>query len=111
LVYEALMAAEELKDEVDVEIVNVHTIKPLDEETIVRSAKKTGKVITLEEHQINGGLGGVVAEVLGEKCPTKMIRMGMKDSFGESGEAGELLAKYGLDKEGIIKTIRKIKNG
>jgi transketolase len=111
LVYEALLAAEELKNEVDVEVVNVHTIKPFDEETIVRSAKKTGLVITLEEHQINGGLGGAIAEVLSEKCPTKMIGMGMQDSFGESGEPGELLAKYGLDKDGVIKTIRKIKNG
>jgi transketolase len=111
LVYEALLAAEELKNEVDVEVINVHTIKPLDEETVIRSAKKTGKVITLEDHQINGGLGGAIAEVLGEKCPTKMMRMGMKDAFGESGEAGELLAKYELDKDGVIKTIRKIING
>jgi len=110
LVYEALLAAEELKGEVDVEVINVHTIKPIDEETIVRSAKKTGRVITLEDHQINGGLGGVIAEVLSEKWPTKMIRMGMKDSFGESGEPGELLAKYGLEKQGVIKTIRKIIN-
>jgi len=110
LVYEALLAAEELKGEVDVEVINVHTIKPIDEEAVVRSAKKTGKVITLEDHQTNGGFGGAVAEVLGEKCPTKMVRMGMKDSFGESGEPGELLAKYGLDKDGVIKTIRKIIN-
>lgn len=110
LVYEALMAAEELKNEIDVEVINLHTIKPLDEETIIRSAKKTRKVITLEDHQINGGLGGAVAEVLGEKCPTKMMRMGMEDSFGESGETGELLVKYGLDKDGVIKTIRKIIN-
>lgn len=111
LVYEALLAAEELKNEVDVEVINIHTIKPIDGETVVRSAKKTGKVITLEDHQVNGGLGGAVAEVLGEKCPTKMVRMGMKDSFGESGESMELLAKYGLDKNGVIKTIRKIING
>lgn len=110
LVYEALLAAEELKGEVEVEVVNVHTIKPIDEEAIVRSARKTGKVITLEEHQINGGLGGAVAEILGEKQPTKMIRMGMKDTFGESGNPGELLAKYGLDKDGVIKTVRKILN-
>lgn len=110
LVYEALLVAEELKGEVDIEVINIHTIKPLDEEAIVRSARKTGKVITLEDHQINGGLGGAVAEVLSEKYPTKMIRMGMKDSFGESGETGELLAKYGLDKKGIIKIIRKIIN-
>ena len=110
LVYDALLAAEELKEEIDVEVINVHTIKPIDEETVVRSARKTGKVITLEDHQINGGLGGAVAEVLSEKQPTKMIRMGMHDSFGESGESGELLAKYGLDKDGVIKTIRKIIN-
>lgn len=110
LVYEALLAAEELKEEVDVEVINVHTIKPIDEETIVRSARKTGKVITLEDHQVSGGLGGAVSEVLGEKCPTKIIRMGMLDSFGESGETEELLAKYGLDKNGVIKTIRKIIN-
>lgn len=110
LVYEALLAAEELKNEVDVEVVNVHTIKPIDEECIVRSARKTGRVITLEDHQVNGGLGGAVAEVLGEKLPTKVVRMGMHDSFGESGESGELLAKYGLDKDGVIKTIRKIIN-
>jgi len=110
LVYEALLAAEELREEVEVEVVNVHTIKPLDEETVVRSAKKTGKVVTLEDHQVNGGLGGAVAEVLGEKWPTKMVRMGMKDSFGESGDPGELLAKYGLNKDGVIKVIRKIIN-
>lgn len=112
LVYEAMLAAEELKKEVDVEVINVHTIKPIDEEAVVRSAKKTRKVITLEDHQINGGLGSAVAEVLGERWPTKMVRMGMKDMFGESGEPGELLAKYGLDKDGVIKTIRSIiKNG
>jgi len=110
LVYEALLAAEELKDEIEVEVINIHTIKPLDEEVIVRSAKKTGKVITLEDHQIIGGLGGAVAEVLGEKCPTKIIRMGMRDSFGESGESEELLAKYGLNKDGVIKVIRNIIN-
>ncbi len=110
LVYEALLAAEEVRGEVDIEVINVHTIKPIDEETIIRSARKTGKVITLEDHQINGGLGGTVAEVLGEKNPTKMIRMGMKDCFGESGEPGELLSKYGLDKDGVIKTIGKILN-
>jgi len=110
LVYEALLAAEELKNKIDVEVVNVHTIKPIDEESIVRSVKKTGKVITLEDHQISGGLGGAVAEVLGEKFPTKIVRMGMRDSFGESGEPKELLAKYGLNNYGVIKVIRKIIN-
>ena len=111
LAYEALLAAEELRGEVGVEVINVHTVKPIDEEAVVRSAKKTGRVITLEDHQINGGLGGAVAEVLGEKCPTKMVRMGMRNAFGESGEQGELLAKYGLDKDGVIKEIRKIIHG
>lgn len=111
LVFEALLAAEELKGEISVEVINVHTIKPIDEEAIVRSARKTGKVITLEDHQISGGLGGAVAEVLGEKCPTMMVRMGMKNAFGESGDSEELLSKYELDKAGVIKEIRKIKYG
>jgi transketolase len=109
LVYEALLAADELKGKIDVEVVNVHTIKPLDEETVIRSAKKTGRVITLEDHQINGGLGGAIAEVLGEKCPTKMLRMGMKDSFGESGEPDQLLEKYKMNKDALIKEINKLK--
>lgn len=108
LVYQALLAARELKNEISVEVINVHTIKPLDDQTIISSARKTGKVITLEEHQINGGLGGAIAELLSEKCPTKMIRMGMKDYFGESGEASELLVKYGMDKNAVIGKIREI---
>lgn len=111
LTYEALLAAEELKGEIDVEVVNVHTVKPLDEETVLRSVKKTGMVVTLEEHQISGGLGGAISEVLGEKWPSKIIRMGMHDTFGESGEPEELLSKYGLDKDGVIKVIRKTING
>jgi transketolase len=108
LVYHALLAAKELEGDVSVEVINVHTIKPLDEKTVIDSARKTGKVITLEDHQVNGGLGGAVAEVLGEKCPTKMIRMGMKDVFGESGETNELMVKYGMDKNAIVGKIREI---
>jgi transketolase len=108
LVYTALLAAEMLKGEIDVEVINMHTIKPLDEATLIRSAKKTGRVLTVEEHQINGGLGGAVAEILGEECPTRMKRLGMKDAFGESGGADELLVKYGLNKDGIVKAIREI---
>jgi len=108
ILYQAMLAAEELKGEIDVEVINMHTIKPLDEEVLIRSAGKTGRVLTIEDHQTTGGLGGAVAEVLGEKLPIKMLRLGMKDVFGESGRADELLKKYGLDKEGIIKSIRKL---
>jgi len=108
LVYEALMAAEELKDEASVEVVNVHTIKPIDQEVLVRSAKKTGKVVVVEEHQIMGGLAGAVAEVLGERQPTLMRRVGVRDVFGESGEAEELLKKHGMDRGAIIKTVREM---
>ena len=109
LVYQALLAADGLQGVIDVEVINMHTIKPLDVETLLKSVKKTGKVVTLEDHQINGGLGSAVAEVLGERLPTKIKRMGMMDRFGESGDSTALLAKYGLDKKGIIKTIKEFK--
>jgi transketolase len=106
MVIEAMLAADELKNEIDVEVINMATIKPFDEETLLRSVKKTGRVVTVEEHQIIGGLGSAVAEVLGEKLPTPLVRVGMKDSFGESGSSEELLHKYGLDKKTIIEAIR-----
>ena len=94
---EALEAAEKLAaDGISAEVINIHTIKPLDEELIIKSAKKTGKVVTAEEHSIIGGLGGAVCEVLSEKAPTPVCRIGMNDIFGESGSAGALVAKYGL---------------
>ena len=103
----ALEAAEMLaKDGIDAEVVNICTIKPLDEELIVKTAMKTGKVVTAEEHNIIGGLGGAVAECLAEKCPTKMYRIGVRDKFGESGSAGELLHKYMLDGEGVYKQVK-----
>ena len=89
---------------VDVEVINVHTIKPLDKEVIIRSAKKTGKVVTCEEHQVIGGLGGAVAEVLAEEgLSVKMKRVGVKDSFGESGSYEELVEKYGVGEKDIEK--------
>lgn len=109
MVYEALAAAEELAGEVDVEVINVHTIKPLDKETIIASAAKTKKVVTAEEHSIIGGLGSVIAEVLSEELPTKMKRVGMGDKFGETGEPDELLKKYGMTKEAIIGKIREFR--
>lgn len=107
-VYESLQAAEQLaKDGIQAEVINCSSIKPLDEATIVNSAKKTGKVITVEEHQVNGGLGGAIAELLSEKQPTKLLRIGMNDQFGESGTAKELLDKYGLSVEKLAKRIQE----
>lgn len=100
----ALDAAETLaKQGVQAEVINVHTIKPLDEETVIASAKKTGKVVTAEEHSIIGGLGSAVAEVLARQCPTKQAFVGVQDSFGESGSPDDLLEKYGLTTEVIVK--------
>lgn len=104
MVYEALVAAEK----VDGEVINCHTIKPLDRETIIASAQKTGRVVTVEEHQISGGLGSAVAEVLAEDYPVPMRRVGMRDSFGESGEPGELLKKYGMTSEAIVEAVEKV---
>ncbi len=97
MTYQALVAAEKLyKDGIDAEVVHVPTIKPLDHKTILESVRKTGAVVTAEEGQINGGLGGAIAELLGEELPTPMVRIGMKDEFGESGTPEELLEHFGL---------------
>ncbi|MEX1059064.1 MAG: transketolase C-terminal domain-containing protein, partial [Candidatus Saccharimonadales bacterium] len=96
MTYQALEAAKTLaKDGVDAEVIHVPTIKPLDETTILHSARKTRHAVTAEEGQINGGLGGAIAELLSEKLPTPMIRVGMKDRFGESGQPEELLRHFG----------------
>ena len=106
-VNESLEAAKKLaEDGIDAEVINIHTIKPIDADLIVKSASKTGKVVTVEEHSVIGGLGGAVAEVLSEKCPTKMLRIGVQDTFGESGPAVKLLEKYELDAAGIYKQIK-----
>ncbi len=106
-VSEALAAAEELqKDGTDAAVINIHTIKPIDEELLIEYAKKTGKVVTVEEHSIIGGLGGAVCEVLSEKCPVPIKRIGINDCFGESGPAAELIHKYGIDKDGIVAQIK-----
>jgi transketolase len=103
----ALEAADKLAaDGISAEVINIHTIKPLDTELIVKSAKKTGKVVTAEEHTIIGGLGGAVCEALSEKAPTPVLRIGINDVFGESGTAAELVAKYGLDGEGIYAKVK-----
>ena len=106
-VYESLKAAEMLeKDGVSAEVINIHTIKPLDESLVMSTAKKTKRVFTVEEHSIIGGLGSAVSEVLSEKCPTKLTRIGIRDTFGESGPAKELIHKYELDAEGIYGKIK-----
>jgi transketolase len=105
--WNALEAAKRLEaDGIRAEVLNVATIKPLDEETILRSAGKTGHVVTVEDHSITGGLGGAVAELLGEALPTPLKRLGVV-GFGESGDAKGLYAKHGLDVDGIARSIRK----
>lgn len=106
-VAESLAAAEKLEaDGISVEVINMHTIKPLDVDLVVRSVAKTGKVVTVEEHSIIGGLGSAVAEVLAEKQPAKLLRIGVEDRFGESGPALKLLEKYELDAAGIYKKVK-----
>ena len=103
----ALGAAEKLAaDGVDAEVISICTIKPLDEEIILNSAKKTGKVVTVEEHSVIGGLGSAVCDCLSEKLPTPVKKIGMQDVFGESGPAAALVAKYGLDAEGVYKSVK-----
>lgn len=107
--YEAVQAAEELKDHgVMAEVIFSPSIKPLDVHTIVASVKRTGAVVTVEEHQITGGLGGAVSEVLGEHHPVPIERVGMPDSFGESGQPIELWQKYGLDRKAIISAVERV---
>ncbi len=106
-VNESLEAAKLLEaDGISAEVIDIHTIKPIDRELVVASAKKTGKVVTVEEHSIIGGLGGAVAEVLAEEAPTKMLRIGMMDQFGESGPAKVLIEKYGLDAKSIYEKVK-----
>jgi transketolase len=102
MVHQALLAAQILYTQgIDAEVINVPTIKPLDEQTILRSVRKTGAVVTAEEGQIAGGLGGAVAELLAEHHPAPLARIGMQDRFGESGEPDELLKHFGLDAKHI----------
>ncbi len=108
----ALEAAEKLAaDGIDAEVINIHTIKPLDEELVLASAKKTGRVVTAEEHSVIGGLGSAVCDVLSAKLPTKVCKIGMQDVFGESGTAAALVEKYGLDGSGIYETTKAFVKG
>ncbi len=104
----AIEAAEKLAaDGVSAEVINICTIKPLDKELVAASAKKTGKVVTVEEHSVIGGLGSAVSNALSELCPTKVKKLGMQDVFGESGTANQLVHKYGLDGEGVYNSVKE----
>ncbi len=107
-VNEALQAAKLLEaDGIHAEVINIHTIKPIDKELLAASAKKTGKVVTVEEHSIIGGLGSAVCEALCETVPTPVLRIGIQDVYGESGPAKALIAKYGLDGAGICQKVKE----
>lgn len=108
MINEAMIAAETLEKEdgLSVRVIDMHTIKPLDEEIIIKAAKETGKIVTAEEHSIIGGLGAAVAEVTAEKCPCKVLRVGQLDTYGESGKPEELKEKYGMNAKAIINKVR-----
>ena len=109
LVYEAIQAGEQLAEAgINAMVINMATIKPLDEELVIEAAKKCGKVITCEEHSIIGGLGEAVAAVLSEKCPTILRRIGVNDEFGHSGPAAALLKQFGLSAENIVATAKEL---
>ncbi len=109
MVPEAVEASERLKKErISCRVIDMFTLKPIDKDAIVKSAKETGVIVTAEEHNIYGGLGSAVAEVLAENAPTLMRRIGVKDTFGESGEHEELLAKYGLTANDIVRTVQEL---
>lgn len=109
LVWEALLAAEQLqKIGVGARVINLHTIKPIDRNEIIKAAKETGAIVTAEEHQVAGGMGSAVAEVVSESFPVPIEFIGMKDSFGESGTADELLKKYQMSADAIFKAAKKV---
>jgi transketolase len=109
MVSEAVKAAENLKGEgIDAEVINIHTLKPIDTNAIIESVKKTGAVVTCEEHNIIGGLGSAVCEVISENHPVPVKRVGVKDTFGESGKPAQLLKKYGLTADHIVEAVKEV---
>ncbi len=108
MVFMAMKAAKKLEQEVSVKIINLHTVKPLDEKAILAAAEETGAIVTAEDHQINGGLGSAVAERLGEDCPVPLERVAVMDRFGESGTASELMEHYGLNDQAIVEAVRRV---
>ncbi|MBE6848868.1 MAG: transketolase family protein [Ruminococcus sp.] len=111
MVGEAVQAAEELAAQgIDARVLNIHTIKPLDEELILKAAKETGRIVTVEEHSIIGGLGSAVADCVSENCPVPVTKIGVNDVFGYSGPAVDLLKEFGLSAENIVATVKKVLN-
>jgi transketolase len=109
LLYNALLAAQELSKNISTVVYNVHTIKPLDTDTIVKTVKKVKSVVTVEEHQIAGGLGSAIAEVVAGACPAPIEFVGVRDSFGQSGTPGELIEHYGMGVKHIVEAVRRAK--
>ena len=108
LVNEALVAAESLKNEgINARVINIATIKPIDREIVLAAAKETGAIVTAEEHSVIGGLGSIVADLVSEECPVPVIKVGVNDTFGVSGPAGDLLVKYGLKADNIVEACKK----
>lgn len=112
MVYESMVAAEALKAEgISARVINIHTIKPIDEEIIIKAARETGLIVTAEEHSVIGGLGSAVCDVVGANCPVKVVKIGVKDVFGYSGPAAALLKEFGLCSENVVKVVKEaIKN-
>ena len=111
MVAEAVEAGEKLAAEgIDARIINIHTIKPLDEELIVKAAEETGKIITIEEHSVIGGLGSAVCDVVSAKCPVPVVKMGVQDVFGHSGPGGDLITEFGLRAANIVEEAKKMLN-
>ncbi|KPK42522.1 MAG: transketolase [Omnitrophica WOR_2 bacterium SM23_29] len=109
MVHEALKAHDELKKEgVTARIINLHTVKPIDKEEIIKAAKETGAIVTAEEHTVVGGMGSAVSEVISENCPVPIKMVGIKDRFGESGEAWQLMKYFGLNSDGIVKAALEV---
>jgi transketolase len=109
LVWEAILAGEKLAEQgINAEIINIHTIKPLDQEAVLASARKTGCVVTAEEHNRLGGLGDSIAQVLAQHLPTPQEYVAVNDSFGESGTPEQLMAKYGLDSDHIVEAVKRV---
>ena len=109
IMVDAALEAKELllKESIDVAVINIHTLKPIDEEIIIKAAKETGVIVTAEEHNVIGGLGSAVSEVVSENYPVPVLKVGIKDVFGESGKPADLLEKYGLTANEIVKTVKK----
>lgn len=109
MVFHALVAAKELEEQgINVLVTNIHTIKPIDEEAIINIARQTGAIVSVEDHQVDGGLGSAIAEVLAKNCPTAQEFIGLQNTFGESGKIDELLTKYKMDKNSIIESVKKV---